>query len=77
MTWNAAMRRAHRWLSVVFTLLVAGLFAAQGLERWLGPQPAEWLYLLPLPPLACLLATGLYLFALPHVAKRRGGRTSS
>jgi hypothetical protein len=34
-------------------------------------QPAAWLGLLALIPLILLLLTGLYLFALPYVAKRR------
>jgi hypothetical protein len=28
----------------------------------------------PLPPLFLLLFSGLYMFALPYAAKRRGGR---
>ena len=35
-------------------------------------QPAFWVYLLALVPLFLLLFTGLYLFALPYVTKRRG-----
>jgi hypothetical protein len=30
----------------------------------------------PLPPLALLLFSGLYLFVLPYAAKRRGARTA-
>ena len=37
---------------------------------------AEWVYLSPLLPLALLLLTGLYLFALPYLSRRRAaGRT--
>jgi hypothetical protein len=40
----------------------------------IGKQPAYWVYLLPLFPLALLLVSGLYLFALPYAARWRGGR---
>jgi hypothetical protein len=35
-------------------------------------EPAAWVYLSPLLPLALLLLTGLYLFALPYLSRRRG-----
>jgi hypothetical protein len=34
-------------------------------------EPAAWVYLSPLLPLALLLLTGLYLFALPYLNRRR------
>ena len=68
MNWNKWIRQGHRWLSIVFTLIVAAIFAALGLG-----QPAEWVYFLPLPLLALLLLTGLYLFALPYAARWRTG----
>jgi hypothetical protein len=37
-------------------------------------EPSEWVYLSPLLPLALLLLTGLYLFALPYLSRRRGGQ---
>ena len=52
---------------MLFTATVVLVFAAQGLG-----QPAQWVYLLPLPPLFLLLFSGLYLFLLPHAAKWRG-----
>ena len=67
MNWNRLIRQAHRWLSILFTLIVIGIFAALGL----GKEPAEWVYFLPLAPLALMLVTGLYLFVLPYTAKRR------
>lgn len=67
---NRWMRQAHRWLSIAFTVVVLGIFGAQGL----GERPAEWVYLLPLLPLALLLFSGLYLFALPYAARWRSGR---
>jgi hypothetical protein len=67
MNWNKLIRQGHRWVSIVFTLLVTGLFVAQGF----GHQPAEWVFLTPLAPLALLVLTGLHLFVLPYVM---GGR---
>lgn len=66
---NDRLRQAHRWLSIVFTLTVIANFAA----RTQGAPPA-WITYSPLPPLALMLFTGLYLFALPYVTGRRGGR---
>jgi hypothetical protein len=37
-------------------------------------QPAVWVGILALLPLALLLFTGLYLFVLPYAAKWRSGR---
>lgn len=67
MNWSKLIRQCHRWLSIVFTLVVLGIFGAQGL----GMEPVEWVYFLPLFPLFLMLITGLYLFALPYAAKRR------
>ncbi len=69
MNWSASIRQAHRGLSVLFTLVVAGIFLALGLGR----QPAEWVYFLPLFPLALMMASGLYMFVLPHAGKPGGG----
>ena len=57
-------------MSIAFTAVVLAIFAA----LWLGKQPAEWVYFLPLIPLALLTLSGLDMFALPHVAMRRSGR---
>ena len=69
MSWNRWIRQIHRWLSIVFTLTVAANFVAltQG-------EPPAWVTYSPLPPLFLLLFSGLYLFALPHVTRWRGGR---
>ncbi len=72
MNWNRWIRQAHRWLSMTFTLLVAGIFAALALG-----EPAEWVYFLPLPFLFLLIVSGLYLFALPWLARGRGGQHPS
>ena len=68
MNWNFWIRQIHRWLSIIFTAIVIAIFAALGL----GMQPVEWVYFLPLAPLALLALTGLYLFVLPYTAKSRG-----
>jgi len=70
MNWSKWIRLAHRWLSIVFTLIVAGIFATLGLGR----EPAQWVYFLPLLPLALMTASGLYMFALPYFVARSGGR---
>jgi hypothetical protein len=69
MTGNQWMRQIHRWLSIVFTATVIANFAAMAQ----GPPPA-WVTYSPLLPLALLLFTGLYLFALPYAARWRRGR---
>lgn len=70
MNWNKWVRQSHRWLSMVFTVIVAVIFGALGL----GKEPAEWVYFLPLFPLALMLLSGLYLFILPYAANWRSGR---
>ena len=66
MTWNTGIRQFHRWTSIVFTLTVIANFAAMAV---IGTPPAYIVYA-PLPPLFLLLFTGLYMFALPYVARR-------
>jgi len=67
---NNSIRQFHRWISIVFTITVIANFVA--LSR--GGTPPAWITYSPLPPLALLLFTGLYMFALPYFAKRRSGR---
>jgi peptidoglycan/LPS O-acetylase OafA/YrhL len=66
MNFNQWVRQIHRWLAIVFTLtVIANLVAmSQG-------TPPMWIVYSPLPPLFLMLATGLYMFALPYMAKRR------
>lgn len=64
---NKLIRQAHRWLSIAFTVAVAVvtvLLVAQG-------EPAAWVYALPVLPMLLLLLSGLYLFALPYLQRRR------
>lgn len=67
MRGNVLIRQVHRWTSIAFTAVVVAIFAMLGL----GMKPAQFVYLLPLAPLFLLAVTGLYLFALPYLAKRR------
>ena len=62
MNWQLGIRQVHRWTSIVFVAVVILIFVMLGIGR----QPANWIYFLPLPPLALLALTGLYLFALPY-----------
>ena len=69
---NNLIRQTHRWLSIAFTLTVIANFVAltQG-------QPPAWVTYSPLPPLALLLFSGLYLFVLPYATKWRSARRIS
>lgn len=67
MNMNTRMRQIHRWLSIIFTVAVVINIAA-----WALPEPQLWIGLLALVPLILLMATGLYLFALPYLARRSG-----
>ena len=66
MNWSASIRQLHRWLSITFTILVIANIAVQGREKI-----ALWVGLATLIPLFLLLFTGLYMFALPYLNKRR------
>jgi hypothetical protein len=65
-SWSQGIRRLHRVLSIAFTLAVVANLVAMGHE-----QIALWVGMLTLLPLALLLFTGLYLFALPHMTRWR------
>ena len=66
---NNWIRQVHRWLSIAFLSTVITNFIA----RTQG-EPAAWITYSPLLPLALLMLTGLYLFALPYIVKWRGLR---
>ena len=61
------IRQIHRWLSIAFTLTVLANFVAMT-----RGQPPAWVTYSPLLPLALLLFSGLYLFALPYLNRPRG-----
>ena len=64
MSTNMWIRQIHRWLSMAFTLAVVANIVAMILQ-----VQAIWIGFLALVPLIPLLATGLYLFALPYVSR--------
>ncbi|MCK1740539.1 hypothetical protein IVA80_06575 [Bradyrhizobium sp. 139] len=64
MNSNLWIRQIHRWLSIAFTLAVIANIVAMTIQL-----QAVWIGLLALVPLIPLLATGLYLFALPYVSR--------
>ena len=72
MNWNTWIRQLHRWLSIAFTATVIANFVA--LAR--GNPPA-WVTYSPLPPLALLLFSGLYMFALSYLTRWRSARRAS
>jgi hypothetical protein len=72
LSWNVLVRQTHRWLSIVFTVTVLANFIA--LAQGAGRMPPPWVTYSPLPPLALLMFSGLYLFTLPYAAKWRRGR---
>jgi hypothetical protein len=61
----------HRWVSIAFTVSVIVTFVALAQEK-----PVVWVSYVPLPPLALLLFTGLYLFVLAYATKSRSRRGS-
>jgi hypothetical protein len=61
------VRRTHRWVSIAFVItVIASTVAVAG-----GGEALMWVVYTPLLPLAALVLTGLYLFALPYTARRR------
>jgi hypothetical protein len=72
LNWSSWIRQIHRWVSIAFTLTVSANFVA--LAQAGGGMPPPWITYSPLLPLALLLFSGLYLFALPYAARWRGGR---
>jgi hypothetical protein len=66
---NKWIRQLHRWLAVAFTVTVIATTVALAQE-----EPVVWVSYVPLLPLALLFFSGLYLFALPYLAKRRAAQ---
>ena len=66
MTFNQWVRQAHRWLAILFTLTVIANFVAMAVGT-----PPMWIVYSPLPPLFLMLLSGLYMFFLPYVVRRR------
>ena len=68
MTWSAWIRQLHRWLSILFTLTVIANFVQLGMGKGNPPNAVTYS---PLFPLALMTVSGLYMFALPYVARWR------
>ena len=71
MNWNHWIRQTHRWLSIAFTVTVIANFVVMA-----KGTPPPWVTYAPLLPLALLLFSGLYLFALPYATRWRSARRS-
>jgi hypothetical protein len=64
------IREFHRWVCIAFTLgVIANTVVIFMLGK--GQQPPFWMYLFALIPLFLLLFSGLYMFVLPYVDRRR------
>jgi hypothetical protein len=72
MNWNLLNRQTHRWVSIIFTAIVASIFISLGI----GVKP-QWVYYMPLLPLAFLVLTGLYMFFYPYITTRRVSSNTS
>lgn len=68
MNWSTSVRQFHRWVSIIFVAIVVivGVLGAV-------LESAEWIFYVPLLPLALLIITGLNLFVLPYLRRRSGG----
>ncbi|MFE6858699.1 hypothetical protein [Nocardia sp. NPDC057668] len=62
---NIRIRRAHRWLGIAFAATILIVFLGLALS---GP---DWLYYLPLFPLALSFLTGAYLYVRWYTGARR------
>jgi hypothetical protein len=62
------VRQIHRWIAIAFTATVVINFVVRGQS---GGEPSPWVTYSPLPPLALLLLTGLYMFVLPYAVRWR------
>jgi hypothetical protein len=71
LNWSKWIRQVHRWLAMTFTLIVALIFIVLTVG-----EPPMWLYYTPLPFLFLLMLTGLYMFFLPYVVRRRSRFTN-
>lgn len=60
------IRQVHRWTCIAFVASVLVYMAVMAK----GSVPA-WLNIFPAGTLILLIATGLYMFALPYLARRR------
>jgi hypothetical protein len=69
---NHWIRQFHRWVSVIFTVTVIANFVTMAFG-----QPPAYVVYSPLPPLFLLLFSGLYMFVLPYMGKKRAARRAA
>ena len=60
------IRQTHRWTCVAFVVSVIAYMAVMT-----RGQPPAWLNIFPAGTLILMVATGLYMFALPYVRRSR------
>ena len=66
MSLAAWVRSLHRWMSVLITVAIIAVTVFSVVQD----DPPEWVFFLPLGPLAALLLSGWDLFALPYLRRR-------
>lgn len=66
MNENTNVRQLHCRISVASILAVIGV----GIAALVQDEPATWVFVIPVAPLAVLLATGLILLVLPYLGRR-------
>lgn len=66
MNWNKLIRQSHRWLAMAFTLAVIANFIAIGTAGYI-----DWLGYIAVSLIFLMLLSGLYLFILPYLPRRR------
>jgi hypothetical protein len=71
LNWSRWVRQLHRWLSIVFALVV--IFNGVAV---LKHRSTNWMGLLAVAALALMFFTGIYLLVLPYVTKWRSGRSA-
>ncbi len=69
MNWNRWMRQTHRWLSVIFTVVVLANGIAVAMKKYTNSMGLS-----AVGALALLFLSGAYLFVLPYAARWRSGR---
>jgi quinol-cytochrome oxidoreductase complex cytochrome b subunit len=67
---STLIRQTHRWLSILFTIGVVVNLTVYSIVGKDHPPPF-WVNLLALVPVFLLLFSGLYLFVLPYLGRRR------
>ena len=72
MNVNHWIRQFHRWISVIFTVTVIANFVTMAFG-----QPPAYVVYSPLLPLFLLLFSGLYMFVLPYMGKKRAARRAA